>query len=328
MEHRIAQARERDPRLELVAGDAARLPWEARELRSRDPVHVRKLGARRRAAVGDRRRDVAVLRPGGTLVSYDMTGTPVAVRAFRRAAALRRRGAPPAGTSTTPIDEAELHRLFPGAGFRLRRITPSTHVAGFADRNRVLAALAASLPLVRSTSSASRASPAERSGEQLAIQPRDVPELILATHRRHCQRVRHGPAAPPPPGRRAAARGPRRRRRRRPARATRSAVAERLARPRQVGHDGGRGAGERLPHAARRRVAGGDRAYASAARYRSARRSSSTKPTTWTAPASSGSPRRDASASGSSAPGCLSTSRASGTRRRSRLNASRSTSGL
>ena len=90
-----------------------------------------------------------VLRAGGTLVSYDMTETPVAVRAFRRAAALRRRGAPPAGTSTTPIDAAELHRLFPGADFGLRRITPSTDVAGFADRNRVLAGLAAALPLVR-----------------------------------------------------------------------------------------------------------------------------------------------------------------------------------
>ncbi len=77
-----------------------------------------------------------VLRAGGTLVSYDMTETPVAVRGFRRAAALRRRGAPPAGTSTTAIDAAELHRLFPGADFVLRRITPSTDVAGFADRNR------------------------------------------------------------------------------------------------------------------------------------------------------------------------------------------------
>ena len=149
MEHRIAQARERDPRLELVAGDAARLPWEdgSFDVVTQFTCVSSVLDAElRRAIAAEMWR---VLRAGGTLVSYDMTETPVAVRGFRRAAALRRRGAPPAGTSTTAIDAAELHRLFPGADFVLRRITPSTDVAGSADRNRLLAALAAVLPLVR-----------------------------------------------------------------------------------------------------------------------------------------------------------------------------------
>jgi ubiquinone/menaquinone biosynthesis C-methylase UbiE len=149
MEHRIAQARERDPRLELVAGDAARLPWGDRafDLVAQFTCLSSVLNPELRGAIAAEM--WRVLRPGGTLVSYDMTATPVAVRAFRRAAALRRHGAPPAGTSTRPIDAAELRQLFPSAEFALRRITPSTDVAGFADRNRALAALAAKLPLVR-----------------------------------------------------------------------------------------------------------------------------------------------------------------------------------
>ena len=159
MEHRIAQARERDPRLELVAGDAARLPWEdgSFDLVTQFTCLSSVLDAElRRAIAAEMWR---VLRPGGALVSYDMTGTPVAVRAFRRAAALRRRRRA-AGRDLDHADRrASCDRLFPGAGFRLRRITPSTDVAGFADRNRVLAALAASLPLVRTHLARRRAKP-------------------------------------------------------------------------------------------------------------------------------------------------------------------------
>ena len=67
-----------------------------RELRCRDPVHVRDLvldDELRRAIAAEMWR---VLRAGGTLVSYDMTETRRGPR-FPPRSALRRRGAPPAG---------------------------------------------------------------------------------------------------------------------------------------------------------------------------------------------------------------------------------------
>lgn len=149
MDHRVAAARERDPRLELVAGDASRLPWEDASF---DVVtqftclsSVLDPGLRLAIAAEMWR----VLRRGGTLVSYDMSGAPFAVRALRRAAELRHRRTPPAGTATTPIAAAELERLFPAGPLALRRVTLSTDVAALAERSRALSRSLAALPFLR-----------------------------------------------------------------------------------------------------------------------------------------------------------------------------------
>ena len=103
MEHRVAAARERDPRLELVAGDASKLPWDDGSFDV-----VTQFTCLSSVLDPDLRLAIAaemwrVLRPGGAIVSYDMSGAPVAVRALRRAAALRPARRTPAGTPTTPI---------------------------------------------------------------------------------------------------------------------------------------------------------------------------------------------------------------------------------
>jgi SAM-dependent methyltransferase len=149
MEHRIALARERDPRLELVAGDASELPWADGSF---DLVmqftclsSVLEAGLRR-AIAGEMWR---VVRPGGAVVSYDMSSTPVAIRAFRALAARRRRSPGPAATPTTPIGADELSQLFLSASFDLRRITLSTDVAAAAERSPTLSRLLGSIPFLR-----------------------------------------------------------------------------------------------------------------------------------------------------------------------------------
>jgi demethylmenaquinone methyltransferase/2-methoxy-6-polyprenyl-1,4-benzoquinol methylase len=145
----VAAARERDPRLELVAGDASRLPWEdaSFDVVTQFTCLSSVLDAGLRQAIAAEMWRVA--RPGGAIVSYDMSGAPVAVRILRGTAALRRRGAPPAGTPTTPIALAELERLFPGAPLAARRVTLSTDVAALAERSRPLSQLLGALPFLR-----------------------------------------------------------------------------------------------------------------------------------------------------------------------------------
>jgi ubiquinone/menaquinone biosynthesis C-methylase UbiE len=149
MEQRVALARGRDPRLELVAGDASKLPWDdgsfdvVTQFTCLSSVLDPDL---REAIAGEMWR---VLRPGGTIVSYDMSGAPIAVRALRWAAARRRRGQIPAATPTTSIPRVELERLFPAAPVAARRVTLGTDIAALAERSHALSRLLGALPFLR-----------------------------------------------------------------------------------------------------------------------------------------------------------------------------------
>ena len=148
MEDRVAQGRERYPRLELTAGDASRLPWEDGSF---DLVtHFTCLSSILDPAL---RADIAaemwrVTRPGGVVVSYDMRGTPWPMRALGRLAARRSAPAAPV-TPTTPIELGELRRLWPGGELRSRVVTLSPVLWPLAERGRWLASLAASVPVLR-----------------------------------------------------------------------------------------------------------------------------------------------------------------------------------
>jgi ubiquinone/menaquinone biosynthesis C-methylase UbiE len=149
MEQRVELARCRDPRLELVAGDASKLPWDDGSFDV-----VTQFTCLSSVLDPDLRLAIAaemwrVLRPGGAIVSYDMSGAPAAVRALRWAAALRHGGRIPAGTPTTPVPRAELERLFPGAPLAARRLTLSTDVAALTERSQPLSRLLAALPFLR-----------------------------------------------------------------------------------------------------------------------------------------------------------------------------------
>jgi SAM-dependent methyltransferase len=145
MDERIVRARNRDPRLELVTGDASELPWadESFDLVTQftclssilDPA------LRRRIA----REMWRVLRPGGLLMSYDMRATPAAVRLLRRIAA-RRRPAMRPGTPTEPLEADELALLF-GPGIDIRAVTLAPDIAGPAERVRLARLLRAAVPL-------------------------------------------------------------------------------------------------------------------------------------------------------------------------------------
>jgi SAM-dependent methyltransferase len=148
MEDRIAQARERYPRLELTAGDASELPWEDGSF---DLVtHFTCLSSILDPGL---RADIAgemwrVTRPGGLVVSYDMRGTPWPLRALGALRAGRSTAAVP-GTPTTPIELGELRRLWPGGELRARAVTLAPALWPLAERGRWLASLAAAVPVLR-----------------------------------------------------------------------------------------------------------------------------------------------------------------------------------
>jgi ubiquinone/menaquinone biosynthesis C-methylase UbiE len=132
-----------------VVGDASRLPWDddSFDLVTQFTCLSSVLDAElRRAIAAEMWR---VLRPGGAVVSYDMSRAPFAVQMLLRAAAVRHRGAPPAGTPTTPIARAELERLFPAAPVSVGRVTLSTDIAALATRSGLLVHALGAAPFLR-----------------------------------------------------------------------------------------------------------------------------------------------------------------------------------
>lgn len=120
MEERVAKGSARDPRLELIAGDASKLPWEdgSFDLVTQFTCLSSVLNA-------DLREEIVAemwraLAPGGAVVSYDAGPAPWPIQAFRRMASMRAGSAAVGGTPTAPVGRAELAGWFPGA--RCRRV--------------------------------------------------------------------------------------------------------------------------------------------------------------------------------------------------------------
>lgn len=148
MEERIAAARARYPTLNVVAGDAAAMPFEdesfdvVTQFTCLSSVLDRDL---RRRIAGEMWR---VCRPGGAIVSFDMRPTPAFIRALRRL----RRGAVADDrpvTPTTPISVAELRAAFGAGDVRHRVVMLSFDLATAARRARVIAQAASAVPLLR-----------------------------------------------------------------------------------------------------------------------------------------------------------------------------------
>lgn len=149
MEDRIEAARARYPTLELVAGDAAALPWPDAAF---DVVtqftclsSVLDPGLRRTIAAEMWR----VCRPGGAIVSYDMRRSPAPIRALGRLHRWRARSQG-AVTPTAPVEAAELRDLFPAGHLSVRVVSLNLDLGtALARRGRPFAAAARAMPFLR-----------------------------------------------------------------------------------------------------------------------------------------------------------------------------------
>jgi len=149
MEHRIEEARRRYPNLELTAGDAADLPWDAAsfDLVTQFTCLSSVLDDELRGRIASEM--WRVLRPGGAVLSYDMRPTPVAFRLLRRR---RERGGGGEGqeTPTRPVSAAELRGWFPDSRLTMRTASLHFDLCGIARRGRLAASLLDALPFLRS----------------------------------------------------------------------------------------------------------------------------------------------------------------------------------
>jgi SAM-dependent methyltransferase len=148
MEDRIAVARERYPRLELVVGDATSLPWPDRSFGL-----VTQFTCLSSVLDRDVRRAIAaemwrVLTPGGAVISYDIRPPRWPIRAFRRLGALKARQAPGA-TATAPVEIGELTAWFPAGEVSHRSVGLDPELARLLARLRLPARLAARVPPLR-----------------------------------------------------------------------------------------------------------------------------------------------------------------------------------
>ena len=147
VEERIAVARERYPRLELVAGDATNLPWpdESFGLVTQFTCLSSVLDPEvRRAIAAEMWR---VLAPGGAVVSYDVRSPRWPVRALRRVGSLR--GPAGGGTPAQPVPLEELRAWFPGGELSHRSVGVDADVGGLLSRLRLSPRLGARVPALR-----------------------------------------------------------------------------------------------------------------------------------------------------------------------------------
>jgi ubiquinone/menaquinone biosynthesis C-methylase UbiE len=149
---RIEAARERYPRLTLVAGDAADLPYAdghfdvVLQLTCLSSILDEKV---RRGVAAEMWR---VTAPGGIVMSYDMRPTPAAIRALGRLFALvsgRTAAASDSSTPTTPVAARELESLFGRPVTSRRVVTLNFELASLVGRSRPLASLLRAIPWLR-----------------------------------------------------------------------------------------------------------------------------------------------------------------------------------
>jgi SAM-dependent methyltransferase len=147
MEERIAAAERRYPRLELLTGDASKLPWEDEsfDLVTQFTCLSSVLDVELRADIASEM--WRVLAPGGLMLSFDMRVPPWPIRTLRTLVKLylrlRGRQLPP-GTPVEPLSAAELKRWFPDV--RLRPVGVNPYVARFVCRARLTEQIALLLP--------------------------------------------------------------------------------------------------------------------------------------------------------------------------------------
>jgi len=150
MDERIARARERHPRLELVVGDASRLPWpdESFDLVTQFTCLSSVLDPELRRRIASEM--WRVLAPGGVVVSYDARPTPWPIRALRALAGLRAGGdRAPQGTPTAPVETAELRGWFAAAEVRCRSVGLDADLGRVLGRFRLAGRMAAGIPALR-----------------------------------------------------------------------------------------------------------------------------------------------------------------------------------
>lgn len=149
-EHRAAKARERRRGLDVRQGDASRMPYPDASF---DVVtqftclsSVLDAGVRSHIAAEMRR----VVRPGGTLVSYDLRPAPRPIRELGRLArrAAERRG--PAWTPVEPLGRDELGRLFGDGQWTIRETTLNAALPAVLRRSRAGVLALSAVPALRS----------------------------------------------------------------------------------------------------------------------------------------------------------------------------------
>jgi SAM-dependent methyltransferase len=149
MEDRLAAGRERYPRLELVHGNAAELPFpdETFDVVTQFTCLSSVLDADVRAAIAAEM--WRVVRPGGAVVSYDLRPAWAPLGALGKR--LRERGHDAQHwTPVRAIDADELRRLFPAGDMTLRSVTLNVALPAGVRRRRRLALALQLLPVLRS----------------------------------------------------------------------------------------------------------------------------------------------------------------------------------
>ena len=147
VEERIAVARQRYPRLELVAGDATSLPWpdESFGVVTQFTCLSSVLDPAVRGAIAAEM--WRVLAPGGAVVSYDVRPPSWPVRALRRVGSLR--GPAGGGTPAQPVALEELRAWFPEGELTHRAVGVDADVGGLLARLRLSPRLGARVPALR-----------------------------------------------------------------------------------------------------------------------------------------------------------------------------------
>jgi SAM-dependent methyltransferase len=146
---RIDQARERYPKLELVTGDAAALPFEDNrfQITMQLTCLTSVLDAETRKQIASEMQRVTA--PGGLIVSYDMRPTPLAIRMMGRAYSAIRRLPRDTGTPTIALTAADVENLFGVSDSYHRTVTLNFELAALAARSRVFAQLLRAQPWLR-----------------------------------------------------------------------------------------------------------------------------------------------------------------------------------